>query len=115
MNTTQINRHSLIEIAKNAGNLTNSAIINQLKGEGVKVKISHYRKKSKSGKSKRYMRHEKPFKPFSKGGHTEVILGFDDDFYYGRSLCHSGDSFSYKLGTRRALIQALHNLIQDLG
>lgn len=114
MNTTQINRQNLINIAKNADNLTNSAIINQLKGEGVKVKISHYRKNPNTGKAERYMRHERPFKPLANGGFTEVELNNDYSSCYGFSSCYYKDTFSYKLGTRRALIQALHILIKRL-
>lgn len=115
MNTKQINRQILIEIAKNVGNFTNRGIINLLKDAGVKVKIEHYRKNPNTGKEERYMRHERPFKPLAKGGFTEVTLNNDSSSYYGMSSCYYKDTFSYKLGTHRALIQALHNLIKDLG
>ena len=114
MNTTQINRQNLINIAKNINSLSNSELIKRLKDEGVKIRINHYRLNPESNVTERYKRRDKPFNPLPHGGETGAVLKLGDKEGFGVSSCYYKDTFSYKIGTRRSIIEALHNLIKRL-
>jgi hypothetical protein len=100
--------------------MNNTKRINSLKDRGFKVEIEHYRMRSDSKACMRHSRKRRTIptdKINSKGGetHVRVISPKTGEHYWGKAICNSVDTFSYRLGTTIALNRVELAMNKDKG